>query len=181
MLLNNNIIKMKAIIKKLDISNLRTENLETKFDFKYIRINDLIELILTNENYVSKNKIQINDIKTINYKEKIILSMFVDDYVHLFPTISKYNIYSEYLFNKLNPLNENTLFRGIFVSSDILYQNKLNGYKKIAQIGVLPTFLEAYLQINDAPVICDFINIVSSKYNPNSNNNDLYDKLIDNM
>lgn len=172
---------MKAIIKKLDISNLRTENLETKFDFKYIRINDLIELILTNENYVSKNKIQINDIKTINYKEKIILSMFVDDYVHLFPTISKYNIYSEYLFNKLNPLNENTLFRGIFVSSDILYQNKLNGYKKIAQIGVLPTFLEAYLQINDAPVICDFINIVSSKYNPNSNNNDLYDKLIDNF
>ncbi len=130
----------------------------------------LFNLVLSNKEY-SDNKLDIVDIKDLNDKEKVILTMFVNKYIHLNPTVSKYNKYAYLLFDHINVLNMKTIFRGVFVSIDLFYQNKINrNYNNVLQIGVLPTFLEAYYYINDNKnTKYDFIK---------AKDNSLYDELI---
>lgn len=130
----------------------------------------LFNLVLSNKEY-SDNKLDIVDIKDLNDKEKVILTMFVNKYIHLNPTVSKYNKYAYLLFDHINVLNMKTIFRGVFISIDLFYQNKINrNYNNVLQIGVLPTFLEAYYYINDNKnTKYDFIK---------AKDNSLYDELI---
>ena len=124
--------------------------------------------------------LDILDIKSLNDKEKVILTIFINRYIHLNPTISKYNNYAYLLFNNFDPLNVKTIFRGVFVSIDQLYQNKITlNVDKVLQVGVLPTFLEAYLYLNNVSknTKYDFIKINSSKL-LGSNNINLYDEII---
>lgn len=168
---------MKNIVKK--INTLEINNIS--FDVKYIKLDELINLIYTVDEYRDNNKLDIFDIKDFNYKNKIILAMFISKHVNLYPLISRYNKYNYILFDDIVPLVYKTIFRGFFVSSDIIFKNQISRkYNKVLQVGILPTFLEAYLSIKESDLIkCDFIRVRSSKYETNTINLELYNGLID--
>jgi hypothetical protein len=154
--------------------NLNDDN-DIKFSYKYIKVNDLIMKMGIDDKYVDKNNKQIVDIKDMNYKEKIILSMFVNKYVHVSPIVSRYNKYIHLLPKDIEPNTFDIIFRGFYVASDVLYNCKIDkSYNNILQIGVLPTFLEAYQEISNHGIKnIDFIRV-----NSNYSNTKLYDDLI---
>ena len=133
----NNLIKK---INKIDI--------DLKFNFIYIDLNHLINLILTKSKLKEQNKLIINDIKEINDRQKIILNIFINQYSNLYPIISKYNKYI-YIGNKeINLLNNKYIFRGFYNAANIIKLSECNLDKNILQIGIFPTFLEAIYKLN---------------------------------
>jgi len=172
---------MKTLIKKIDTNNLNIILTDTSIDPKFINLDVLIQLIYTNDYYKLQNELEINDIKEFNDKQKVILSMFINKYININPIVSKYNKYSFLLFEKVNPLILEPIFRGFFVCADLFKKNKINvsDYKIIMQIGILPTFLEAFSYIYSdkiKEINIDFLQIISSK-----KNNNLYQNMINNF
>jgi hypothetical protein len=107
--------------------NKQIENINFKLDYKDIKS-------------IKTDTIKIVDIKDYSDKDKAILTMFVNDYIHLNPTISSYSRYNDLLYNDII-LIEN-VNRGFYVSLDIIsrFFPKVEG--KVLQISVLPTFIE---------------------------------------
>ena len=95
--------------------------------------------------HIRYDGITISDIKDYNYKDKIVLAMFINKHVHISPLISKYNKYKYLLQDDKQPLNITTYFRNLFVSSDILNNININDYKYILHIGTLPAFIESLI------------------------------------
>ena len=165
---------------------------DTNFNYKFIILDELIELIYTNDRYIIQNNTIIKDIKDYNDKQKVILLMFINKYININPLISIYNKYSFLLFKKIPPLVLDTIFRGVYVYSDLFKKNTqkefnkqgikaetsfrgldINRYKNIIQVGVLPTFLESfnliYLdKLNDSRNI-DFLQNYNSIETKNGN------------
>ena len=67
---------------------------DTNFNYKFIILDELIELIYTNDRYIIQNNTIIKDIKDYNDKQKVILLMFINKYININPLISIYNKYS---------------------------------------------------------------------------------------
>lgn len=129
------------------------------FDIQTSDIKELLTSIVLNP----YNNITCNDIKDINDKEKVILSLFINKLVHTNPIVSKYNLYKIYLYDK-ELLQYKPLFRGFYICIDILsYIQKLM-IGSVLNIGILPTFLESLLY-GDASIHCSFIKIKNYKKN----------------
>lgn len=143
-------------------------------NIKTIQIDKLIEQILIDDKYEYYNKLDIRDIKDYNDKEKVILEMFINNYVNINPSITEYNKYAYLLFKKINMLEYKHIFRGFYVGLDLLTKNNLLLHNNILQIGVLPTLLESFTFLNSNLNKCDFIKIKSKK----NSSIDLYKNLI---
>ena len=152
------------------IKRINLINIDYKFDYKYITFEKLID----NFTFIDQNKLEIYDIKDLNDKQKVILSMFINNYVHTNPTISKYNKFREILPKKINLLNEPIIFRGFYGMCNLLNQINLNYHKNILQIGVFPTILEAYIRLNNNKSSYDFLEVKTV----NKSNEDLYENYI---
>ena len=161
-MVNNIIKKINSINTKLDL------------DPTYIDLNGLINLILISE----QNKLINTDIKEFNDKQKIILNIFINQYIYLFPIISLYNKYIKILKKDIDLLTYKPIFRGFYNAINII---KYSGCKitnrNILQIGILPTFVEAISILNQSSKI-DFIQIYSSKY---ESNHKLYNDMINRL
>lgn len=167
---------MRNLIKKINSINTPWIN-----DINLIIIDNeqLNELFVNSVNYKNQNDIQIIDIKEFNNKQKIILSIFINNYIGTNPVISKYNIYDELIPKKINILDFQPIFRGFYVGLELLKSN-LNkfDYQNILNIGVLPTLLESYLNISTINFSnIDFLKILSSK----EDNYKLYQNMIDKL
>ena len=97
---------------------------DTNFNYKFIILDELIELIYTNDRYIIQNNTIIKDIKDYNDKQKVILLMFINKYININPLISIYNKYSFLLFKKIPPLVLDTIFRGVYVYSDLFKKKR---------------------------------------------------------
>ena len=160
---------MNNIIKKI---NLKDINL--KLDLTYISFDQLINIILTSE----QNKLLNTDIKDFNDRQKIILNIFINQFVHLFPIISQFNKYIKIIKEDINLLNYKPIFRGFYNAINILKSSKCTiSNINILQIGILPTFVEAINRLDQSSKI-DFIQIYSSKYETNHN---LYNNMINKL
>jgi hypothetical protein len=174
----------KNINNKTDITEITTERSKTSSTSSTKFVQFPKTLVFGNLHDHSSVLADIIDIKEFNDKQKIILTMFINDYVFLNPTISVYSKYSHILHKKINPLNFPTIFRGFYVATSILNQTQIkSNYINILQIGVIPTFLEAYVRLNQthnnpSEQNIDFIQILSSKYESNNNMIDLYNQII---
>ena len=171
---------MKNLIKKIDSTKIDINLKHFKLDF--ISIKELVELILTK--YLDENNYVIFDIKEFNDRQKLILDMFINQYIYLNPSISKFSIYYDYLKPKINPMIYSTIFRGFYVASKILSHSifdNINKYHNILQIGILPTFIESLYRLNSNIELFDFIKIKSTKKNriEQSFYNQMIDKLKD--
>ena len=126
----------------------------------------------------------IKDIKDYNDKEKTFLAMFINKYININPLVSKYNKYIDFLFEPYNMLKYKPILRGYYNALLILDYSKIPITKtKILQVGILPTFIEAYFTLsnNDYSYTYNFIKIESNKFDRIIDNSTLYDKLIDKL
>ena len=165
---------MNNIIKK--INNINTN---ININLKYINLHDLINQILSNDILLNQNNLLINDIKEYNDRQKIILNMFISDYVHLYPIVPLYSRYIQIINEDIDVLNYTPIFRSFYNSTNILniYKSKLNLISmNILQVGTTPTFIESINLLNlNKTAKLDFIQIFSSKI---SQNQDIYNNLI---
>ena len=169
---------MKNLIKKIDSTKIDINLKHFKLDF--VSIKELTELILTK--YSDENNYTIIDIKEFNDRQKLILDMFVNQYIYLNPSISKFSIYYEYLKPKINPMIYSTIFRGFYVASKILSQSNFDNiskYHNILQMGVLPTFIESLYRLNPNIELFNFIKIKSVKKNHTEQS--FYNQMIDKL
>ena len=107
----------------------------------------------------------IKDIKDYNDKEKTFLAMFINKYININPLVSKYNKYIDFLFEPYNMLKYKPILRGYYNALLILDYSKIPITKtKILQVGILPTFIEAYFTLsnNDYSYTYNFIKIESN-------------------
>ena len=156
---------MNNIIKKINLINTKLE-----LDIKYINLDQLIDQILLSE----QNKLITNDIKDYNDRQKIILDIFLNKFVHLFPIVSLYNTYIKLIKGDINLLTYKPIFRGFYNAINVIKSSKCKITNNILQIGILPTFVEAIHILNESSII-DFIQIYSSKY---ESNHKLYNNMI---
>lgn len=160
------------IVYQITLSKLNIDP-KVQFDISFEKISNKILLnnVLSN-NMSSNNMLDVNDIKTYNDKKKIILMMFVNNYIGLNP-ISQFNKYLH--LTKCITMPIDISFRGFYVNLDLLQNLTFASEDKILQIGILPTFLEPICFCNsNLNLRCDFIQIKSKK--PYIDN--LYDKLM---
>lgn len=152
------------------IKRINLIDIEYNFDYKYITLEKLID----DFTFIDQSKLEISDIKDLNDKQKVILSMFINNYVHTNPTISRYNKYKDLLPKKIDLLNVPVIFRGFYGMCNLLNQANLNYHKNILQIGVFPTILEAYIRLTNNKSSYDFLEVKSV----NKSNEDLYENYI---
>jgi len=153
------------------VKNIKSINTKVIFDITYINIRQLIDILLMSE----QNKLVNSDIKEFNDKQKVILNIFITQYVHLFKIISKYNKYIKIFKEDINILKYKPVFRGFFNAINILKSSKCKLIDiDILQIGILPTFLEAIYTINKSTRL-HFIRVYSSK---NESNHELYNNIL---
>ena len=169
---------MKTLIKNINQDKYKSKT----FDLKYqiISIDQFIDLIISDKKYQQIQQKSISDIKDYNDKEKVILTMFINKYINLNPMVSKYNKYIDYLFEKVNILSFEPILRGFFNAIDLIHDTQIDTtYTNILQIGTLPTFLEAYeyLNLNQNITKTDFIQTKSSKYDSDTDNQNLFNNL----
>ena len=163
---------MNNLVKK--IHNIR--DLKVNINFTFINFDTLLDVVLE----MNENNISIYDIKELNDRQKIILNIFINKYVHLYPVISTFNVYNKKLNKNVKLLKYNNIFRGFFNAINIL---KLSGIKisnrNILQVGVLPTFIEAITQLpNRKNTRLNYVKIKSTK---NKYNYEIYNNLIKNF
>jgi len=156
---------MNNIIKKINLINTNLE-----LDIIYINLDQLIDQILLSE----QNKLITNDIKDYNDRQKIILDIFLNKFVHLFPIISQFNTYIRLIKEDINLLTYKPIFRGFYNAINVIKSSKCKITNNILQIGILPTFVEAIYILNESSKL-DFIQIYSSKY---ESNHKLYNNMI---
>ena len=167
---------MNNLLKK--INTINTIYSLNKIDIKltFINLDTLVDILLE----MDQNKLIIYDIKEFNDRQKIILSIFINKYVHLYPTVSTFNVYNKILHKNIRVLNYKNIFRSFFNAINLIKLCKIDLLdKNILQIGILPTFIEAIgnlIQISDVKL--DYIKIKSTK---NKSNREIYDNLIDQL
>jgi len=89
---------MRTLIKTIDSKNLNIVLNDTSFQPKFVKLDELINLIYTTDYYKLLNEQITKDIKEYNDKEKVILTMFINKYIDINPSVSKYNKYFFYYF-----------------------------------------------------------------------------------
>lgn len=158
--------------------------------YNSLSYNSLEKIKLTQENKYDfiKNIKDIKDIKNYNDKEKTFLAMFINKYININPLVSKYNKYIEFLFEPYNMLKYKPILRGYYNALLILNYSKIpitNKKTKILQVGILPTFIEAYFTLSSNETFLNntysFIKTESNKFDKVIDNSILYDKLIDKL
>lgn len=158
----------------------------------FINIDELINLVLTDNYYIKINTKNIIYIKDYNAKEKLIIDMFINNFIYFNLVRSKYNKYIYYKIIKLkntNLINYQPIFSAFYIGIDILYRSNMNRhYKNILQIGILPSYLEGYIKYSNISKIIEkssnnlndlnmsFLKINSKKYESKLNNV-LYEQL----
>ena len=151
--------------------NINLIDINLRLDLTYIDLNQLINQILTNEQKI----IEINDIKDYNDKQKIILNIFINQYVHLYPIVSKYNKYNKLLKEDINLLNYKPIFRNFYNSVNIINSSQIQlKDKNIIHIGIVPTFIESIFKLTNKYKKLDFLQIYTSKYEINK---DIYNNI----
>jgi len=162
---------MNNLIKKINTIH----NINININKTFVDLDKIIDIIIGME----QNFLLINDIKEFNDKQKVILTIFINKYVHLYPIVSVSNMYMKTLKKNIHPLNYVNIFRGFFIATNIIKScNCKILSNNILQVGILPTFIEAISKltpINTDSVRLDFIKI---KPTNNKSNIDIYDELI---
>ena len=151
---------MNSIIKKiLPIVN------KLEYNLKIIDVDDITSYAPNDDIY---------DIKDYNDIDKIILELFIYNTVYLNPEISKYNMYSYFLYPNIKIINYNNISRSFFTYIDIFTKNNINkNIKNILQVGIFPNILEAYNIYNNTHYYHSYF--IQNKINTNNN---LYENLI---
>jgi len=150
------------------------------FNFITIKQENLLNYIESTELFLSLVKyVNILDIKNFNDLDKLILTMFINQYINLNPIISQYSPYSKFLKPQINMLKKKILMRGFYVSTDILLKSKINlSHRKILNISSLPTFIESYITIKNQNIKCENIDFIRIK---SKSNKTIYDNIINNF
>ena len=173
---------MRTLIKNIIYEKYDIE--ENNFNIKFIGVTNIEKLIneLNHQLVLS----EINDIKDFNEIQKLLVTLFINQYINLNPTIPKSSRYYDFLKPQFQVLKNHNITRGYYIANDVYFKGKIqNNHKKILNIGIMPTFLESYLTINGKDSTArklyeqtniDFISIKSIKNNINDN---IYEKIFD--
>jgi hypothetical protein len=168
---------MKTLIKNITFDSFNVDSTDINFKFNTINQDKILKYIETSQISTSPQistsftilSIQqtftdVTDIKNFNDRDKLILSLFINQYVNLNPTISTHSKYYDYLKKPIQMLNKKNLTRGYYICNDVIVKSNLNlTHNKVLNISKLPTFIESYINIcKNKPAKIDYVNIVST-------------------
>ena len=171
---------MKTLLKNITFEKYNIINSNINFEFNCIKEEQFLKYIESSKLFILLQTFSdINDIKNYNERDKLILTLFINQYINLNPTISSHNKYNEFLKPQIQMLNKKNISRGYFVTNDVL--NKCNislDKNKILNVSTIPTFAESYITLGkNNSLNIDYINVSSLKHDSTNPINNIYNEL----